>query len=81
VTTGWGRKSRAPLTVTRGETTRLDETGSREERKGRVVSRIGYDKHCGHVVEKEIEDDGRTESQMYSRLSIDGAGGRILDVE
>jgi len=24
-----------------------------------VVSRFGYDKHRGHIVEKEIEDDER----------------------
>ena len=33
------------------------------------------------VFEKEINDDARTARRMYSWLSVDGAGGRVLDVE
>ena len=33
------------------------------------------------VFEKEIKDDARMARRMYSWLSVDGAGGRVLDVE
>ena len=77
-------RSRAPPTVTRRETTRLDETRSSEERtrKGVASPREQFMTNIVRdVFEKEIKDDARTARRMYSWLSVDGAGGRVLDVE